>query len=434
MASAEKRGTSPYPWRARYIRPDGTKGSESGYRTERAALERAREIEADLRRGLIADPRAGQQLLRDWITEWRSAVADHGATAANRRYLIDRWLLPAWGSTPLGALNWFAIRTWADRHAREGVASARTIDDALSLLSTILTAATDAGRIAANPIYRRRRGGGGRGGGEPVWVQPEQAYTLHRRLRPPYGLMVLLAAWCGMRWGEMCALHRDNVLLLRRDPARHVIRIDPRLGALHEIGATGEPSRPPADVPRDAPEQTSRLYLGPPKPPNGAREIDVPPLLVPILGEHIATWPWPYLCVGPHGARRRPGATAAKRDAPRAATWLQRGNVTSRILRPAVDGRAAAGGGRGHPPTPEWEPIATGLTWHGLRHSHKTWLREDGIDDVLQRERLGHARSREIGEHYTHVTPVMRQRMLDALDARWARCAGQSDAGEEHVS
>lgn len=37
-----------------------------------------------------------------------------------------------------------------------------------------------------------------------------------------------------------------------------------------------------------------------------------------------------------------------------------------------------------------WLPLLEGLTPHGLRHSHKTWMLEDGIPEVLQAERLGH--------------------------------------------
>lgn len=37
-----------------------------------------------------------------------------------------------------------------------------------------------------------------------------------------------------------------------------------------------------------------------------------------------------------------------------------------------------------------WLPLIEGLTPHGLRHSHKTWMLEDAVPEVLQAERLGH--------------------------------------------
>lgn len=36
-----------------------------------------------------------------------------------------------------------------------------------------------------------------------------------------------------------------------------------------------------------------------------------------------------------------------------------------------------------------WLPVIQGLTPHGLRHGHKTWMDEAGIADVLKAERLG---------------------------------------------
>jgi hypothetical protein len=52
--------------------------------------------------------------------------------------------------------------------------------------------------------------------------------------------------------------------------------------------------------------------------------------------------------------------------------------------------------GRGIPTIPErtplacWLPLKLGLTPHGLRHSHKTWMAEDGIPEILAEQRLGH--------------------------------------------
>ncbi|MDS1269999.1 tyrosine-type recombinase/integrase [Lipingzhangella sp. LS1_29] len=66
----------------------------------------------------------------------------------------------------------------------------------------------------------------------------------------------------------------------------------------------------------------------------------------------------------------------------------------------------------------QWEPIKAGLTPHGLRHSHKTWMIEDGIPEILQHERLGHELG-GIGAVYSHITERMRQQLRDALTARW---------------
>ena len=42
-----------------------------------------------------------------------------------------------------------------------------------------------------------------------------------------------------------------------------------------------------------------------------------------------------------------------------------------------------------------WLPIELGLTPHGLRHSHKTWMAEDGIPEIPAEQRLGHPSARD---------------------------------------
>ncbi len=64
-----------------------------------------------------------------------------------------------------------------------------------------------------------------------------------------------------------------------------------------------------------------------------------------------------------------------------------------------------------------WVPLSTGLTPHGLRHGHKTWI-EDQIPDVLKSQRLGHEEPGMRGV-YGHVSPTMREELKAALQARW---------------
>ena len=63
-------------------------------------------------------------------------------------------------------------------------------------------------------------------------------------------------------------------------------------------------------------------------------------------------------------------------------------------------------------------PIIPGMHFHDLRHSHKTWLIEDGIPEIAQARRLGH-RLPGVRGIYSHATPVMDQAIIDALQHRW---------------
>jgi integrase len=65
-----------------------------------------------------------------------------------------------------------------------------------------------------------------------------------------------------------------------------------------------------------------------------------------------------------------------------------------------------------------WVPIAPGLTPHGLRHTHRTIMEEAGTPPKLMDERLGHEDG-SVQARYSHVTPRMRARLMDALTEHW---------------
>jgi hypothetical protein len=117
----------------------------------------------------------------------------------------------------------------------------------------------------------------------------------------------------------------------------------------------------------------------------------LPPFLVELLREHLATTDNPFVFTTRTG---RP---------------IRRSTFDRRVFRPAVDGDAR----RGLP------AVRTGLTFHGLRHSHKTWLIADHIPEIAQAKRLGHHLANHLVEVYSHVAPEIEQRLLDTLERRY---------------
>jgi integrase len=377
------------------------------------------------------DPRKAQTPFGEWSKIWMDAQSVDPNTVSKRRGLLKKHLLPEWEFTPLCDINLFVAKAWSGRQTHDP----STVTQALTLLSMILTGAADADYLAGNPLAHRRRTTGSsnrQSKAESVWAHPEHVHAIHDRLGGVAGLMVLTAAYTGLRWGELTSLHRSNCLLLRRDKlpngkhqVRRVIRIDPDVGALHEVAfeltederaawrvkeqarlaratAPGSKTRRPPRL-REAPETEVRLYLGPPKNTKSAREVDVPPFLAELLTEHMATWPHPYLFTCPKGG-----------------TYWRRGNFARSELRPAADGRKALPATKGHAPRPAWVPLLPGLTMRGLRHSHDTWMKEDRIDRALRFERMGWVVD-DIEGVYEHVSPQMRLELLEALEKRWAR-------------
>lgn len=122
-----------------------------------------------------------------------------------------------------------------------------------------------------------------------------------------------------------------------------MIVIDPDYGSLYESAAHG-------------------LWLEPPKTPASARTITLPPFLAELLREHLATTDSLFVFTTRTG---RP---------------MRRSTFDRRVFRPAVDGDARRA----------LAAVRPGLTFHGLRHSHKTWLIADHIPEIAQARRLGH--------------------------------------------
>ncbi|GAA2227301.1 hypothetical protein GCM10010430_03350 [Kitasatospora cystarginea] len=154
--------------------------------------------------------------LGEWVPTWMEAQRVAPGTVAKRRRLLNTHLLPEWEHTPINQINLFAAKAWGARQT----CSPTTVGHPLTLLSMILTGAVDAGYLLGNPLFKRNRRTGRSidlQQKEDIWAQPHEARQIGERLGGVAGLMVITAAWTGLRWGELAGLHRDNCLLLRTD-------------------------------------------------------------------------------------------------------------------------------------------------------------------------------------------------------------------------
>lgn len=86
---------------------------------------------------------------------------------------------------------------------------------------------------------------------------------------------------------------------------------------------------------------------------------------------------------------------------------MRRSTFNRRVFRPAVDGDPRRG----------IYPVRPGLTFHGLRHSHKTWLIADHIPDIAQAKRLGASLVRPPGRGLQPRRPEIE--LPKSLKRRW---------------
>jgi integrase len=365
MAWVEKHGGG---FRIRYRLNDGTLVSETGFDTTTAARARANDVESDTRRGTLTDPRAGQTLLEDWVHSWSDAHDVSDGTWAKYQSHLRNHILPRFGTSTLAEINRMAIKAWI-KTLRHTLAES-TVADVATLLSMLLGEAVEEGLIAANPCRKLRINTNGNP--ERPHAQPWQVQRIVQRCRPTEQLLILTAAYTGMRWGELAGLQWAHVHL-----SQGQLVIDPHEGALHDTGG--------------------QLTLGPPKTAASARTVHLPPFLINLLAEHHASEDHPFVFTGTDGG------------------LLRRSNFRNRVWLPAVEGHTTRG----------WAPLFPGLHFHDLRHTHKTWLIEDAVPEVAQFKRLGH-RLAGVRGIYSHVTQPMIDALLTGLQRRWEQ-TGSTD-------
>ncbi|GAA3887172.1 hypothetical protein GCM10022243_59940 [Saccharothrix violaceirubra] len=210
----------------------------------------------------------------------------------------------------------------------------------------------------------------------------DEVDALAARMEPDDGLLTTTAAYTGMRWGELAGLQWTRTRL--DDNPR--IRVDPEFGALHEV-------------------RGRELELSPPRTAASARLVHLPPFLAEELRAHRERNPDSrFVFPGARGALRR------------------RSNFRQRVWLSALAGDETRG----------WAPLNREMHFHDLRHTHETWLIEEGVPRVLRLERLGHKR-KDVDDDYSHVTDVMIARMLKALQHRWETDGGwRWNQREEH--
>lgn len=381
MAYAEKRGKGPFPWRARFQLPDGSWDSASGFATRKAAEAYGDEQEADIRRGVWKDPERGNLLFSQWAERWISAQDVSDLTMERYRSRLRVHLVPAWGDKALNQIKPSEVETWAK------TLSAGTEPTVRSQLSTMLEDAVYEGLIDFNPAQKRKRRGRykRRMGSEKVWVYEADVLRVANNLRVLRGewafVLAVLAAFTGMRWGELVGLKREFVWL-----DRGAVRVEWQL-VEHDDGTFEE--KPP--------KYESR------------RTLLIPPFLVAILRDFLETLPeeQEHLFLGAKGAHPR------------------RSSFGSLAFAPAVNGRGVTyNGSKVRTPGVPAVEGAHGLTPHGLRHSHKVWIDEDGAPRVAAEERMGH-RVQGVEGVYSHTSAAMEQEIVNKLQVRWDRLCRQ---------
>ena len=252
-------------YQARYTGPDGA--TYNGRTPEGRALTFDSKLYADAYLSRVsADIQAGRWMppgaaptrpvtLAAYADTW---LAGRDLSPATRLLYgnVLRHVLPALGSTPLPELTPVMVREW---HAKLAGSTGPTMRaHAYSLLRTIMNTALADDLVGSNPC--RVRGAGSAKRARQIRAATlAELETITLAVPPRYRLMVLLAAWCAMRFGELAELRRADI-----DVRACVVRV--RRGVVR-----GDDGRVVKD----------------PKSEAGKRTVAIPPHLMPLVHGHL---------------------------------------------------------------------------------------------------------------------------------------------------
>jgi integrase len=246
--TAGKRVTAPHTFHARI--------DAEGY-----LHERRREVEmARYNPGVVHRPKV---TFGDYATTWLAGrhVAGRPIKTRTRDHytaILEVHLLPAFGAKSLAAITPKNVREW---HAATLADRPTMRAHAYSLLRTIMASAVNDELIDANPCRIVDAGRTNRVHQiRPASVSELAVLTnaMPERLR----LMVTLASWCALRFGEAVELRRGDI-----DLSDEVIRI--RRAAVRTKGG---------------------YTITTPKSDAGMRDVAIPPHIIPAIEDHLAKY------------------------------------------------------------------------------------------------------------------------------------------------
>lgn len=356
-------------WQARYRGPDGKlRSADSTFATKADANAWLSRQQTAVVTGDWRPPEAGLETFGDYGRRWLASRVDlRPRTAELYESLWRRWLEPSFASVPLGKMTVEQWRTWVlDQRAKHPRSTQPA--KAYRLARAMLNTAVDDELIRTNPC--RVKGAGREDAPERPVAMPDDVARIAAAISDEYRPMVLLAAYCSLRFGELAGLRRHRVDLLHR-----VVRVEECAVELKD----------------------GTVMFGPPKTAAGRRQVAVPAELVAILEDHLAAHVGPdrdallFTSPGGHPLRR------SKFRARWAAACRQAG--------------------------------VEGLHFHDLRGSGATWAATTGATVRELMTRLGHT-TPQVALRYQHATAERDQAIADRLGALMRAADTDDDRAE----
>jgi integrase len=211
----------------------------------------------DVARGIWTAPVAAEKVstLRAYADTWLDSRPLKPRTRAEYRRLLDTHILPPLGDAPVDRITTATVRAW---YAQLNSSTPTRKAHAYALLRTIFTTAFEHEVVDANPC-RIRGAGAAKTAHQSRPATLDELEVIVAAIAARYRAMVLLAAWCGLRFGELAELRRADV-----DLDGGVLRVT-----------------------RGVTRTAGQVHIGDPKSDAGRRTVAIPPHLLPVLTGHL---------------------------------------------------------------------------------------------------------------------------------------------------
>jgi integrase len=342
-------------WQARFRGPDGVmRPAPITFDTKLDADAWLKGQTSDVNRGMWVAPEPGGghgpvPTLTVYSDQWLLTRRLKPRTAHEYRKLLDAHILPALGNARIDRISPATVRTWY-ASLNDGTPTRKA--HAYSLLRTIMnTAHSDDLLPKGNPCRIR-----GAGQSPPAQHRAKNATmadlaAVCEVLPDCYTALVLLAAWCALRIGELTELRRKDI-----DLDEMVVWI--RRGVTY--------------IPGGEERGRGTWHVGEPKTRAGMRPVAIPPHLEPVLRHHLAAFTGKRQdsLLWTHPNRRDRSSTGRFDEHLSQSAW----NFTWRQARVAI----------GRPD----------LRFHDLRHTGATLAAASGATIKELMQRLGHTTPR----------------------------------------
>lgn len=249
-------------YRVQYRTPENKLTGARGFKTKREAENYAATVTVSKARGEYIDPADARVSVGDLGSEWL-ARRTH-LKPSSRRVEEVAWRVhvePKWGTVKLADIRHSSVQSWVSKMSREATdadgnvtskaSGPVTIIRAYNVLAGILDDAVRDRRLVTNPargvkLPRKIKA-------EHAYLSDDQVIELATAAAAGRGggdkaTIVLVLAYCGLRWGELAGLHVADVDLLRR--RLHVRRNAVNVGGKVEVGTPKTHERRTVPLPR----------------------------------------------------------------------------------------------------------------------------------------------------------------------------------------